>query len=107
MHRAFPRNGPIHRRSSRLSEHCARYACILSRHISSRNSRSARGGLAGGIEVVSAPKNGTVRTEGSSSLIYSPVYSPAAGFVGQDSMIVRMKYAGGRGDLVQFAISVR
>ena len=76
--------------------------CRLNRNIGGV-ARGRPPGRAGGIDVVEPPRNGRVIVQGPSSLIYTP----AKGFSGTDSMLVRMKYgSGSAGGLVRFAIVV-
>ena len=76
--------------------------CRLNRNIGGV-ARGRPPGRAGGIDVLEAPRNGSVRVQGRSTL----VFTPNRGFFGNDTMLVRMKYgSGSAGGLVRFAISV-
>ena len=75
--------------------------CRLSRNISGV-ARGAPIGRAGGFDVVEKPRNGSVAIENASSF----VFTPRKGFVGEDTMVIRMKYGNGSGGLVRFSIRV-
>ena len=75
--------------------------CRLSRNISGV-ARGAPIGRAGGFDVVEKPRNGSVAIENASSF----VFTPRIGFVGEDTMVIRMKYGNGSGGLVRFSIRV-
>ena len=76
--------------------------CRLTRHIGGIP-KGRPSGRAGAIMVVQQPRNGSVAVVGRASLIFTP----KPGFVGSDTMLVRMGYAGGTGGLVRFAITVQ
>ena len=57
---------------------------------------------ANGFLVRERPKNGTVKIENASSFIFTP----RKGFVGEDLLVIRMKFTDRRGAAVRFAIRV-
>jgi len=57
---------------------------------------------ANGFLVRERPKNGTVTIENASSFIYTP----RKGFVGEDLLVIRMKFVDRQGAAVRFAIRV-
>ena len=76
-------------------------ACRLSRNLAGP-ARGAPIGRADGFDVVVKPKNGSVAIENLSSFIFTP----RKGFIGEDTMLIRMKFMNGSSGLVRFSISV-